>query len=120
MGGNAGKLMVLTQILKKDWVNSIGWGLEQELCKLTVLAWLITSREYKIALLHNFLPYTRKETRECSVLFDNPSKISFLFLDLTIALSNPIKFFSLQEKRSVNLKDGSEVEVSFPKFCHCL
>lgn len=30
--------------------------------------------------------------------------------DLTIALSNPIKFFSLQEKRSVNLKDGSEVE----------
>ncbi|XP_032300749.1 1-phosphatidylinositol 4,5-bisphosphate phosphodiesterase beta-2 isoform X1 [Coturnix japonica] len=30
--------------------------------------------------------------------------------DLTIALSNPIKFFSLQEKRSVSLKDGSEVE----------
>uniref|UniRef100_A0A663F7L6 Phosphoinositide phospholipase C n=1 Tax=Aquila chrysaetos chrysaetos TaxID=223781 RepID=A0A663F7L6_AQUCH len=32
--------------------------------------------------------------------------------DLTIALSNPIKFFSLQDKRSVQLKDGS-VEVSF-------
>ncbi|NXJ07064.1 PLCB2 phosphodiesterase, partial [Odontophorus gujanensis] len=30
--------------------------------------------------------------------------------DLTIALSNPIKFFNLQEKRSVNLKDGLEVE----------
>ncbi|XP_052551315.1 1-phosphatidylinositol 4,5-bisphosphate phosphodiesterase beta-2 isoform X1 [Tympanuchus pallidicinctus] len=30
--------------------------------------------------------------------------------DLTIALSNPIKFFNLQEKRSVNLRDGSEVE----------
>ncbi|NXS51993.1 PLCB2 phosphodiesterase, partial [Brachypteracias leptosomus] len=28
--------------------------------------------------------------------------------DLTIALSNPIKFFSLQDKRSVKLKDGSE------------
>ncbi|XP_009708950.1 PREDICTED: 1-phosphatidylinositol 4,5-bisphosphate phosphodiesterase beta-2 [Cariama cristata] len=27
--------------------------------------------------------------------------------DLTIALSNPIKFFSLQDKRSVKLKDGS-------------
>ncbi|XP_052668036.1 1-phosphatidylinositol 4,5-bisphosphate phosphodiesterase beta-2 isoform X2 [Harpia harpyja] len=27
--------------------------------------------------------------------------------DLTIALSNPIKFFSLQDKRSVQLKDGS-------------
>ncbi|NXL62040.1 PLCB2 phosphodiesterase, partial [Chordeiles acutipennis] len=27
--------------------------------------------------------------------------------DLTIALSNPIKFFNLQEKRSVKLKDGS-------------
>uniref|UniRef100_A0A8C3B9J1 Phosphoinositide phospholipase C n=1 Tax=Cairina moschata TaxID=8855 RepID=A0A8C3B9J1_CAIMO len=44
---------------------------------------------------------------------------SFLFLDLTIALSNPIKFFSLQDKKSVKLKDGS-VEVSFPKFCRCL
>ncbi|XP_072193486.1 1-phosphatidylinositol 4,5-bisphosphate phosphodiesterase beta-2 [Excalfactoria chinensis] len=30
--------------------------------------------------------------------------------DLTIALSNPIKFFNLQEKRSASLKDGSEVE----------
>ncbi|OXB70024.1 UNVERIFIED_CONTAM: hypothetical protein H355_010362, partial [Colinus virginianus] len=30
--------------------------------------------------------------------------------DLTIALSNPIKFFSLQEKRAVNVKDGLEVE----------
>lgn len=47
------------------------------------------------------------------------AKTSFLFLDLTIALSNPIKFFSLQDKKSVKLKDGSE-EVSFPKFCHCL
>ncbi|NXX98979.1 PLCB2 phosphodiesterase, partial [Centropus bengalensis] len=27
--------------------------------------------------------------------------------DLTIALSNPIKFFSLQDKRSIKLKDGS-------------
>ncbi|NXW33387.1 PLCB2 phosphodiesterase, partial [Phaetusa simplex] len=34
--------------------------------------------------------------------------------DLTIALSNPIKFFSLQDKRSVKLKDGAG-EVSFPK-----
>uniref|UniRef100_A0A663M0F3 1-phosphatidylinositol 4,5-bisphosphate phosphodiesterase n=1 Tax=Athene cunicularia TaxID=194338 RepID=A0A663M0F3_ATHCN len=34
--------------------------------------------------------------------------------DLTIALSNPIKFFSLQDKRSVKLKDGS-VEVSLSK-----
>uniref|UniRef100_A0A8C0ELH5 1-phosphatidylinositol 4,5-bisphosphate phosphodiesterase n=1 Tax=Bubo bubo TaxID=30461 RepID=A0A8C0ELH5_BUBBB len=33
--------------------------------------------------------------------------------DLTIALSNPIKFFSLQDKRSVKLKDGS-VELPFP------
>uniref|UniRef100_A0A672TNF4 Phosphoinositide phospholipase C n=1 Tax=Strigops habroptila TaxID=2489341 RepID=A0A672TNF4_STRHB len=32
--------------------------------------------------------------------------------DLTVALSNPIKFFNLQDKRSVKLKDGS-VEVSF-------
>uniref|UniRef100_A0A8C4XSD1 Phosphoinositide phospholipase C n=1 Tax=Falco tinnunculus TaxID=100819 RepID=A0A8C4XSD1_FALTI len=33
--------------------------------------------------------------------------------DLTIALSNPIKFFSLQDKRSVKLKDGSaEVRLS--------
>ena len=59
---------------------------------------------------------------------ENQSAVSYLiteqkpfslFLDLTIALSNPIKFFSLQEKRSVKLKDGS-VEVSLAKFCHCL
>nr|XP_009669134.1 PREDICTED: 1-phosphatidylinositol 4,5-bisphosphate phosphodiesterase beta-2 [Struthio camelus australis] len=38
--------------------------------------------------------------------------------DLTIALSNPIKFFSLQDKRSVKLKDGSvkrpETHRNFP------
>ncbi|NXD14503.1 PLCB2 phosphodiesterase, partial [Nothocercus nigrocapillus] len=38
--------------------------------------------------------------------------------DLTIALSNPIKFFSLQDKRSVKLKDGSvkrpETQRNFP------
>ncbi|NXT03039.1 PLCB2 phosphodiesterase, partial [Jacana jacana] len=34
--------------------------------------------------------------------------------DLTIALSNPIKFFSLQDKRSVKHKDGSG-EVRFPR-----
>uniref|UniRef100_A0A8B9S652 1-phosphatidylinositol 4,5-bisphosphate phosphodiesterase n=1 Tax=Apteryx owenii TaxID=8824 RepID=A0A8B9S652_APTOW len=38
--------------------------------------------------------------------------------DLTIALSNPIKFFSLQDKKSVKLKDGS-VKVS-SEFCHIL
>uniref|UniRef100_A0A8C4UV58 1-phosphatidylinositol 4,5-bisphosphate phosphodiesterase n=1 Tax=Falco tinnunculus TaxID=100819 RepID=A0A8C4UV58_FALTI len=37
--------------------------------------------------------------------------------DLTIALSNPIKFFSLQDKRSVKLKDGS-AEVRLSKKCH--
>lgn len=39
-----------------------------------------------------------------------------LFLDLTIALSNPIKFFNLQDKRLVKLKDTSG-EVSFSRFC---
>uniref|UniRef100_A0A8B9PGC4 1-phosphatidylinositol 4,5-bisphosphate phosphodiesterase n=2 Tax=Apteryx owenii TaxID=8824 RepID=A0A8B9PGC4_APTOW len=38
--------------------------------------------------------------------------------DLTIALSNPIKFFSLQDKKSVKLKDGSvkrpETQRNFP------
>uniref|UniRef100_A0A8C3UTU4 Phosphoinositide phospholipase C n=1 Tax=Catharus ustulatus TaxID=91951 RepID=A0A8C3UTU4_CATUS len=36
--------------------------------------------------------------------------------DLTIALSNPIKFFNLQDKRLVKLKDSSG-EVSFSRFC---
>ncbi|NXN46304.1 PLCB2 phosphodiesterase, partial [Rhinoptilus africanus] len=40
--------------------------------------------------------------------------------DLTIALSNPIKFFSLQDKRSVKLKDGSGERLgtqrNFPSF----
>ncbi|NXH95003.1 PLCB2 phosphodiesterase, partial [Pachycephala philippinensis] len=36
--------------------------------------------------------------------------------DLTIALTNPIKFFSLQDKRLVKLKDASG-EVSFSRFC---
>ncbi|NWW70684.1 PLCB2 phosphodiesterase, partial [Climacteris rufus] len=37
--------------------------------------------------------------------------------DLTIALSNPIKFFNLQDKRLVKLKDASG-EVSFSKASH--
>ncbi|NXA57847.1 PLCB2 phosphodiesterase, partial [Mohoua ochrocephala] len=36
--------------------------------------------------------------------------------DLTIALTNPIKFFNLQDKRLVRLKDASG-EVSFSRFC---
>uniref|UniRef100_A0A8C8AFF8 1-phosphatidylinositol 4,5-bisphosphate phosphodiesterase n=1 Tax=Otus sunia TaxID=257818 RepID=A0A8C8AFF8_9STRI len=35
--------------------------------------------------------------------------------DLTIALSNPIKFFSLQDKRSVKLKDGSVERLGTPR-----
>lgn len=89
---------------------------------LRTLPSLGPNREYKTSLLHHFLSLARRElegkrnqiTVSCVII---QAKISSLFLDLTIALSNPIKFFNLQDKRSVKLKDGS-VEVSFTRFCH--
>lgn len=49
-------------------------------------------------------------------LFAIQTKPCSLFPDLTIALSNPIKFFNLQDKRLVKLKDTSG-EVSYSRCC---
>lgn len=60
-------------------------------------------------------PVLGRENETMSCLLSKPS-LPHLFPDLTIALTNPIKFFSLQDKRLVKLKDASG-EVSFSRFC---
>lgn len=59
--------------------HSIGWGLEQELCKLTVLAWLVTSSEYKVALLHSFLPYAERKPESAQCYLVIQARFPFCF-----------------------------------------
>ncbi|XP_065492179.1 1-phosphatidylinositol 4,5-bisphosphate phosphodiesterase beta-2 isoform X2 [Caloenas nicobarica] len=91
-----------------------------ELASLKIAAWeeggkFIGHRIIPVVALHSGYHHVCLRS-ESNMPLTMPSLFVYLeikdyvpdaWADLTIALSNPIKFFSLQDKRSVKLKDGS-------------
>ncbi|XP_075281397.1 1-phosphatidylinositol 4,5-bisphosphate phosphodiesterase beta-2 isoform X3 [Opisthocomus hoazin] len=91
-----------------------------ELASLKIVAWeeggkFVGHRVIPVIALHSGYHHVCLRS-ESNMPLTMPSLFVYLeikdyvpdaWADLTIALSNPIKFFSLQEKRSVKLKDGS-------------
>uniref|UniRef100_A0A8B9MAV9 1-phosphatidylinositol 4,5-bisphosphate phosphodiesterase n=2 Tax=Accipiter nisus TaxID=211598 RepID=A0A8B9MAV9_9AVES len=91
-----------------------------ELASLKIVAWeeggkFIGHRIIPVIAVHSGYHHVCLRS-ESNMPLTMPSLFVFLeikdyvpdaWADLTIALSNPIKFFSLQDKRSVQLKDGS-------------
>ncbi|NWI14922.1 PLCB2 phosphodiesterase, partial [Crypturellus soui] len=91
-----------------------------ELASLKIVAWeeggkFIGHRVIPIIAVHSGYHHVCLRS-ESNMPLTMPSLFVYLeikdyvpdaWADLTIALSNPIKFFSLQDKRSVKLKDGS-------------
>ncbi|XP_049676986.1 1-phosphatidylinositol 4,5-bisphosphate phosphodiesterase beta-2 isoform X3 [Accipiter gentilis] len=91
-----------------------------ELASLKIVAWeeggkFIGHRVIPVIAVHSGYHHVCLRS-ESNMPLTMPSLFVFLeikdyvpdaWADLTIALSNPIKFFSLQDKRSVQLKDGS-------------
>ncbi|XP_010295708.1 PREDICTED: 1-phosphatidylinositol 4,5-bisphosphate phosphodiesterase beta-2 [Phaethon lepturus] len=91
-----------------------------ELASLKIVAWeeggkFIGHRVIPVIAVHSGYHHVCLRT-ESNMPLTMPSLFVYLeikdyvpdaWADLTIALSNPIKFFSLQDKRSVKLKDGS-------------
>ncbi|KAM6074351.1 1-phosphatidylinositol 4,5-bisphosphate phosphodiesterase beta-2 isoform 2-T2 [Chlamydotis macqueenii] len=91
-----------------------------ELASLKIVAWeeggkFIGHRVIPVIAMHSGYHHVCLRS-ESNMPLTMPSLFVYLeikdyvpdaWADLTIALSNPIKFFSLQDKRSVKLKDGS-------------
>ncbi|NWX43213.1 PLCB2 phosphodiesterase, partial [Steatornis caripensis] len=91
-----------------------------ELASLKIVAWeeggkFIGHRVIPVTAVHSGYHHVCLRS-ESNMPLTMPSLFVYLeikdyvpdaWADLTIALSNPIKFFSLQDKRSVKLKDGS-------------
>ncbi|NXA11610.1 PLCB2 phosphodiesterase, partial [Sapayoa aenigma] len=99
-----------------------------ELASLKIVAWeeggkFIGHRVIPVVAMHSGYHHVCLRS-ESNMPLTMPSLFVFLevkdyvpdaWADLTIALSNPIKFFHLQDKRSVKLRDASG-EVSFSRF----
>ncbi|NXE40737.1 PLCB2 phosphodiesterase, partial [Ptilorrhoa leucosticta] len=100
-----------------------------ELASLKIVAWeeggkFIGQRIIPVIAMHPGYHHVCLRS-ESNVPLTMPALFMFLeikdyvpdaWADLTIALTNPIKFFNLQDKRLVKLKDASG-EVSFSRFC---
>ncbi|NWR35023.1 PLCB2 phosphodiesterase, partial [Tachuris rubrigastra] len=100
-----------------------------ELASLKIVAWeeggkFIGHRIIPVIAMHSGYHHVCLRS-ESNMPLTMPSLFVFLELkdyvpdawaDLTIALSNPIKFFNMQDKRSVKLKDAAE-EVSSSRVC---